>query len=66
MELTGLPLKIAEDTLRSEGRSYRISFTSSPKGPVGEDLRVVRVRLAADGTVELTAGSFQTKLNIES
>jgi len=63
--LYGQPIEAALERLREKNIDYNIVQYSSPRGPLGEDLRVLRAKMRGN-TAELVVSGFCTEINGES
>ena len=63
--LYGQPIEAALERLREKNIDAQVVKYVSPRGPLGEDWRVLRAEMKND-TVELVASGFCTEINGEN
>ena len=62
--LYGQPIEAALERLREKNIEYNIVQYVSPRGPLGDDWRVLRAEMRGDA-VELVVSGFCTEINGE-
>ena len=63
--LYGQPIEAALERLREKNIEYNVVQYISPRGPLGEDWRVLRA-VMKDNTAELVVSGFCTSINGEN
>ena len=63
--LYGQPIEAAFERLREKNIDSRVVKYVSPRGPLGEDWRVLRAEMK-DNTAELVVSGFCTEINGEN